>query len=676
VIIAEREKTHISLSKSKKIVLVGNPNVGKSAIFNALTGLSVDISNYPGTTIDVSYGKLFTHDLIDTPGIYGVSSLNDEERIARKIILEADLIVNVVSGLSLDRDLFLTLQLIDMGKPMILVINQWDEAIHRNIQINTQVLSEWIAIPVITTVAVQNKGIDTIKEKLELASIGKTNPDIAPMLSPMLANNIPQNIALLILEGDELSKKLVVSSDESLTHIDKRSETYKSRRQLVNKIVEQSVKHTSHKESISKKIGQMLLDPFWGTITSILVCYFIFYQLLGIWVAGNVVDFTEKQCMRIYWEPNVKQFAASIFPCQITIGETHFDFPDGTLKAPVASKMLETKKNSVSKEEIKYNFWSHHNLMSFIGNALVGEYGILTLTTTYLIGLLMPLVIGFYFGMSILEDSGYLPRLAVLVDRTLTKIGLNGRAIIPLILGLGCVTMATVTTRLLTSTREKIIATFLLGLAIPCSAQLGIVSGTLAKAGGITAWTIYITIIGSILAFTGVLLNMVMPGKATPLMIDLPPMRLPRIDNVFKKTWKKSFNFIKESIPMFALAGLVVTVGEVTGIMNYIIEVLQPFIVSWLRLPNDPRIATTFILGMVRRDFAAFGLTDVTMTSIQAVIAMIVITLFVPCIATVGIMVKERGPRIAFTIWIGSWLAAFAFGTALARILPNIFFLK
>src|SRR5262249_11127505 len=159
--------------------------------------------------------------------------------------------------------------------------------------------------------------------------------------------------------------------------------------------------------------------------------------------------------------------------------------------------------------DVSYNFWSYHNLGGVVGNTLSGEYGILTLTATYLLALLFPLVVGFYLALAILEDSGYLPRLAVLVDRLLNKVGLNGRAIIPLILGLGCVTMATVTTRLLSTRREKIIASALLGIAIPCSAQLGIVSGTLARCGGFMPWLVYGAVVGGMLAATGVLLNMV-----------------------------------------------------------------------------------------------------------------------------------------------------------------------
>jgi ferrous iron transport protein B len=651
-----------------KIALAGNPNVGKSAIFNALTGLNADVSNYPGTTIDVSRGKLGAHDLIDTPGIYGVSSFNDEERIGRKIILECDVIVNVVSALSLDRDLFLTLQLADMGKPLIVVINQWDEGVRRGLHIDTGTLSATLGVPVITTVAVKQEGVDDIHRRLPDATTGSISKEIATLLQPLLISGMPPHLALLVLEDDEQTLSMLDCPPTG-----QRAAIYRQRRAAVNSIYKQVVRDPRLEHSFSTRLGRLLLHPLFGTLTSLLVCYLIFYQLLGIIIAGNLVDFTEKQCMRAYYEPSVRRAAANIFPCTVEIAGRKFAFPQGTIAKPAEAQTMDRQLAGAGIDKAKYDFWSFHDLRAIAGNALVGEYGVLTLTVTYLLALLFPLVLGFYFSLSILEDSGYLPRLAVLVDRLLNKVGLNGRAIIPLILGLGCVTMATVTTRLLSTRREKIIATALLGVAIPCSAQLGIVSGTLAKCGGALPWIVYGGFITGVLSVTGLLLNMVMPGKSQGLMIDLPPMRWPRMDNVLKKTWGKSINFMQESVPMFCLAGIVVTVAQVTGMLDNIIGALQPFTVSWLKLPNDPRIATTFVLGIVRRDFAAFGLTDVALTGVQAVVAMIVITLFVPCIATVGVMIKERGPKIALAIWFGSWIAAFGIGGLLARVLPPVF---
>jgi ferrous iron transport protein B len=591
------------------------------------------------------------------------------------MILSADIVINVVSAITLERDLFLTVQLVEMGKPLILVINQWDEAKHRGITIDLNRLAAEFGVEVLTCVAVKDEGIEEIKAAVAKARPGKIRPELLELIEPILnqstsAKEISQAMAVLIVEGDEPTATAC-----GITSPSHRAEIYSFRRKFVNDLVEASVVQSGSKRSFSNKLGKLLLHPIWGSAISFAVCYLIFYQMLGVWIAGNLVDFTEKQTMKVYYEPNIRRLAANVFPSTITVGDKKFDFPQGALQDLAASKELDQaiSAKTVPADEIAFNFWSYHNILSVLGNVFVGEYGLATLTVTYLIGLLMPLVIGFYLGLSLLEDSGYLPRLAVLVDRMMNKIGLNGRAIIPLILGLGCVTMATITTRLLTTRREKIIATALLGVAIPCSAQLGVVSGTLARAGGGAAWAVYLFVVIGILAITGVLLNMVLPGKSQGLMIDLPPMRLPRLDNVLRKTWKKSWNFLVDATPMFFLAGFVVTLAQMVGLLDLIIKVLQPIVVNWLNLPNDPRIPTTFILGIVRRDFASFGLADVALTPVQAVTAMIVITLFVPCIATVGVMIKERGMKIALSIWFGSWAAAFVIGGVLARILPYVF---
>ncbi|MBX9692172.1 MAG: ferrous iron transporter B [Cyanobacteria bacterium] len=653
---------------ARTIVLAGNPNVGKSVIFNALTGMSADVSNYPGTTIDIAFGRLDADSLADTPGVYGISSVNDEERTARRMILDADIVINVVAALSLDRDLFLSLQLVDMGKPLLLVLNQCDEAEERGIRIVLELLSAHVGVPVLRCVAVKGHGINEIRESVSQATVGSINEQILIELNELRSRGIDQGRALLHLEGDDQT-----AIETGIEWPSQRATIYSERRRRVDELIDKCVTEEQRSARLSVKIGRFLLHPIYGAITAILVCYFIFYQVLGVWVAGDLVNLTEKECLQVYYEPPIRKLAANVFPCAITVGDQHFDLPNGLMSSPDKSTITGLMDKAPA-ESVSFDFWKYPTqILSIAGNLLVGEYGILTLTVTYLLGLLFPLVLFFYLGLSLLEDSGYLPRLAVLVDRMMNRIGLNGRAIIPLILGLGCVTMATITTRLLTSNREKLIATALLGIAIPCSAQLGVVSGTLARSGGLVAWAVYGVMVFGILAISGLLLNMILPGKSQALMIDLPPMRLPRWDNVLKKTWKKAWNFLKEATPMFMIAGFAVTVAQMIGLLDLFIKALNPIIVHWLHLPDDPRIGTTFILGIVRRDFAAFGLTDVALTSAQAVTAMIVITLFVPCIATVGVMIKERGPKVAFTIWIGSWLCAFAIGGLLALVLPPLF---
>jgi ferrous iron transport protein B len=266
-----------------------------------------------------------------------------------------------------------------------------------------------------------------------------------------------------------------------------------------------------------------------------------------------------------------------------------------------------------------------------------------------------------------MEDTGYLPRLAVLVDRALSSIGLNGRAVIPLIIGFGCVTMATITTRLLGTQREKTIATAILGLTIPCSAQLGVILGLLAKTGGWQYWAIYSATMFAVLVGVGTIMNKLLPGESSHLLIDLPPLRLPQWKNVLRKTWSKSWGFLVEATPLFALGALIVGVMKVTGALQVSINGLAPAVVGLLHLPKEA--ATAFIMGLIRRDFGAAGLTDLPLTPAQMVVALVVITLFVPCIATVTVLYKERGWKEASTLWFGSWVLAFAIGGVLAAVM-------
>jgi ferrous iron transport protein B len=284
-----------------------------------------EVSNFPGTTIDISKGKLGSDDLSDTPGIYGVSSFNDEERIARKMIMEAEQVINVVSALSLDRDLFLTLQLLDMGKPMILVVNQWDEAQQRNMKIDLNALSDLLGIPVDKTIAVANEGINNVIALLPNAKEGISSNFVSEKIQGLLERGAQKDHAVLIAEGDEQS-----ATECDLEVLNFRQEIYRDRRRRVNEIVTTVVKHTEARKQASVFVGRLLLSPLWGGLISAFVCYLIFYQLLGVFVAGTVVDFTEKKMMRVYCEPTVRRLVATACPSTITVDDKTFDFPSGT----------------------------------------------------------------------------------------------------------------------------------------------------------------------------------------------------------------------------------------------------------------------------------------------------------------------------------------------------------
>ena len=257
-------------------------------------------------------------------------------------------------------------------------------------------------------------------------------------------------------------------------------------------------------------------------------------------------------------------------------------------------------------------------------------------------------------------------RAAALLDRALTWVGLNGRAVIPLLLGFGCVTMATITTRILGSERERTIATFLLAFTIPCSAQLGVIAGLLFPLGGRFVF-LYLLTVTSVFLLAGTTADAVMSGRPTDLLLDLPALRMPHLDNVLKKTWNKSFVFVREALPLFLLGSLIIGVLRVTGALEVLQNLLAPVTVWWLGLPREA--ATAFVMGMIRRDFGAAGLYHLRLGAPQTLVASVTITLFVPCVASLLVIMKERGKLEGACVWAATMVGAFVLGGILARAL-------
>lgn len=598
----------------QSIVLVGNPNVGKSVFFNDLTGEYVDVSNYPGTTVETYRGSLIGATIIDTPGVYGISSFNDEERVARDVILDADAVLNVVNAARLRQDLFLTLQLIDAGLPVAVVLNMMDEARAQGIDLDTQALSEALGVPVFEASAIHGEGLKEVKAAVTAGQFqqGRRDREVVEAISK-LSPEIPESHRLLIVEGDaEIAERHGQQAGEL------QDQLYRSRRARADEITSRVIRQNLGKSNFGVQLGRWALRPLTGLPLLALILAGIFY-ILGVVIATHVVGFTEDTILGGFYEPFIRLWIGRLIP-----------------EASVA------------------------------GQLLIGPYGLLTMGVTYLFGLLLPLVVGFYLLLGVLEDTGYLPRVAVLADRSLRAVGLNGRAVIPIILGFGCVTMATVTTRLLGSRRERFIATLLLGLAIPCSAQLGVISGMIAPlgAGYILA---YLVVIVAVFGGVGVALNRVIPGKSTDLFIELPPIRWPRLSNILIKTWQKTKHFLGETIVLFGVGSLLLGLIHIGGGLTRLNDWAQPLVSGWLGLPKTA--ATPFLMGILRRDFGAAGLTDLTLSPHQTLVALIVMTLFVPCIASLLIILKERGWKEGVLIWLGSFSIAFLVGGIAHRII-------
>ena len=351
---------------------------------------------------------------------------------------------------------------------------------------------------------------------------------------------------------------------------------------------------------LSQRIGQYVVDPLWG-VPILLGMLFLVYEFVGVFGATTLVGLLEK------------------------------DLFEGILN-PAFSHFVTAAVN-----------------VPWITELLVGKYGLWTMGMTYALALILPIVSTFFFAFGVLEDSGYLPRLTVIANRLFALIGLNGRAVLPMVLGLGCVTMATLTTRILHSPRERMITIFLLALAIPCSAQLGVVLGML---GGVsfTAVLIWALAMLMILMLAGFLAAKLIPGRRIPLVTELPPMRLPILGNVFKKTGGRLKWYLIEVIPLFLLGTFIMFALDKTGALPFIIRAGEPLVSGWLGLPKEASAA--FVMGFLRRDFGATGLFAMadTLSPIQAVVGMITITLFIPCFASLMMMVKEQGSKVALAM--------------------------
>ena len=614
-----------AIDADSTLALVGCPNVGKSVVFGELAEQYVDVSNYPGTTVDTTLAEFGEYKLTDTPGVYGVSAFNEEERVTREIVLEADAVVNVVDATHLDRDLFLTLQLLDMGIPTVVALNMMDEAEADGIDVDVDALEEALGVPVVPTVAIDGKGFDELRDRIpeatapEETAIEEYYDELPDELEATRAEKT------LLVEGDEpLARKVDVGGvmadggSPALVEPGLREEIYGQRRKRVQSITGTVEEVTRTEDSIAERVSDLMINPLTGTPIALAMLGLIYY-FIGDLVAQRLVDTLEGEVLGVYYIPAVESFISDLLPESGWIEPLEFLLINDNL-------------------------------------------GLLTVTVQYVIGTLLPLVIAFYLAISVLEDSGVLPRLAVLTDRGLNRIGLNGRAVVPMIVGVGCVTMAVITTRMVGSKRERTISTALLGLAVPCSAQLGVIMGLMAGLG-LIYWFGYLGILLVVLGVVGLFLDRTLPGQSESLVTELPRMRAPRPGNILRKTYNRAKMFLREAIPLFGATAVVVSALDYVGGLAAIQNGLRP-LTSLVGMPAD--FGQILVLGLIRRDFAAAGMTDMALSSAQVFIGLVVITLFVPCILAMVMIFKERDAKSALLMWVGSWVTAFSVGGVLA----------
>lgn len=632
-------------ARTSSIVLVGNPNVGKSVIFSALTGTYVTVSNYPGTTVEITSGSATIGGrkvaVIDTPGVNNLTPASEDEQVTRDMLLsgEAQAVLQVADAKNLRRALFVSLQLAEMGVPFVIALNMMDEASSRNISVDPEKLSHILGVPVVATVATHGRGIDALRQALLAPAradlrvaydpeIEQASAEVAALLPPAPIEK--RSIALMLLAGDEtlLSWLSERASPEVIADIRRiRSQlagrlpepiSYlinKHRLQLADSIAGQVLTQAEGTAGSTDLLGRLAMHPAWGIPILLAVLYMV-YLFVGVLGAQTAVGFLEETLFGSYVNPFVTRMVKQFVP------------------------------------------------VSFIQDMLVGQYGLVTMALTYALAIVLPIVGSFFLAFGILEDSGYLPRLAVMLNRIFRALGLNGKAVLPMILGLGCDTMATLTARILETRKERLLVTLLLTLAIPCSAQLGVILGMLGSLSP-TATVLWLSMIAVSLLIVGRTAATLLPGATSDFVLELPPIRVPQIRNLVVKVVARMEWYLKEAVPLFILGTFILFVSDRIGLLWLVERALRPVVVSLLSLP--PQAAMSFIMGFLRRDYGATMLYQMAqhgqLTPSQVLVSIVVITFFVPCIAQFFVTGKERGFRAAVAIALSAMIYAVAAGT-------------
>lgn len=621
---------------SRAVVLVGNPNVGKSALFGALTGRYVTVSNYPGTTVELvagwstlSIGKV---KVVDTPGVASLLPSSEDEKVTRDLLLDGrpHAVVVVGDAKNLERALLLAVQVSEMELPLVLCLNMMDEANERGIRVSCDVLAARLGVDVVPAVAVRREGLQRLLATLaapHAARVRVTYPrpmeealaEVAPLLPA--APIASRALAVMVLAGDEtlagwLRERLPPQALGRIEEVRQRLRRAlpdhlayvvdRSRRRVAALLGEGLVARRGPagpaSEATADRWARLTTHRVWGVpiLAAVLAAMYLF---VGVFGAGTLVDLLEDGLFGRVINPAATRLVDALIP------------------------------------------WSA------VRDLLVGPYGVLTMALTYSLALILPIVGTFFIAFGLLEDSGYLPRLAVMVNRAFKVMGLNGKAVLPMVLGLGCDTMATLTTRVLETRKERLIVILLLALGVPCSAQLAVVLALLGTLSPL-AVLIWAGVVLSVIVVVGRLAAAVLPGRGSDFVLELPPLRMPRPGNILVKTLARIEWYLKEAVPLFVIGTLLLFSADRLYLLGSLERAVGPVLQAGLGLPAET--AGAFVIGFLRRDFGAAGLYrmahDGRLDPIQVLVATVTITLFIPCVANFLMIVKERGWRTGVAV--------------------------
>ena len=542
----------------RKILLVGNPNVGKSVIFSRLTGVHTAVSNYPGTTISYTRGFLKLGEekveVIDVPGTYTLEPTSEAEKIALQMLETGDIVINVVNATNLERSLYLTLQLLERGIPVVVALNLWDDTRHRGIHIDLDKLKEFLGVPAIPTVAVTGEGIKELVENIPRAASPGT-----PARS--------------------------------------RDERWAAIGSIIDQV--QRVDHRHH--TWIERLQDASVRPLTGGViaVAVLVSAFLVIRFIGESLIGYVLD----PLFNALWTP-------------VILGLSNLMGGSGFLHDVIVGKITGGEVNFVE------------------------SFGLLSSGLYVPFAMVLPYIISFYLVLGLLEDIGYLPRLAVLMDTIMHWLGLHGYAIIPTLLGLGCNVPAVLATRILESKRERFIASTLVSIAVPCAALQAMIFGLVGQRGGQYVIIVYGTLFVA-WVILGIILNHMVKGFSPELLIEIPPYRLPPWRILLQKMWMRIYGFLAEAIPIILGAIVVINILYFFGVFEAIADFTAPVVTGLLGLPKEA--VTSLVIGFLRKDVALGMLAPLALSATQLVVASVVLAMLFPCIATFVVLFRELG---------------------------------
>ncbi len=567
-----------------KILLMGNPNVGKSVIFSRLTGVHVVASNYPGTTVEFTKGTLKFEgekvELIDVPGTYSLEPICEAEQVATEMVKDGDLIINVLDVTNLERNLYLTFQLLALNKPMVIALNMWDDAKHRGINIDLERLEKLLGIPVIPTVAVTGEGIKDLFTRLKEAK----------------APSCP-----------------AYAKDERWLRIG----------EIIDKV--QCVTHRHH--TLMERFEDASIQPLFG----------ILLFLATLTISFQIIRFIGEGLIGYVFNP----FFENIY-------------------APLMMKL---------SAALGSGGFFHDILVGKLVNGSIDfgqSFGLITTGFYVPLAMVLPYVFSFYLVLGFLEDAGYLPRLAVLIDNVMHKLGLHGAAIIPMVLGLGCNVPGALSTRILESKREKFIAATIMAIGVPCMAQTAMIIGLVGSYGAsylaIVFGTLFIVWFG-----LGFILNKIIKGESPEIFIEIPHYRIPNAGALAKKLWMRLVGFLLEAIPFVLLGVLLVNILYTIGFVELVSEITAPIVTVLWGLPESA--ISALMVGFLRKDVAVGMLRPLNLVAKQAVIGSTVLAVYFPCMATFAVLIKELGIKDTFKSAVIMMATALFIGTFLNLIL-------